>query len=259
MSDVVEVLYRDTVVVESGDNKVIVIEPKVIINQSTSGDSQIQSDWNQADNTKKDFIKNKPTIPDELKDLADDAAHRTVTDTDKEYWNNKAEANDYALISDVSGMISDAKNPTVLPEETDIDTVVDNGKYSIGSVVVSVTSLENGTVYQEVLLDEYISQFRSGNNGEWSDWVVYASATSIDNLYRAIVDSIGDLTDTVNNKVDKVPGKGLSTNDYTDADKAKLAAAVTSSTIATIVTLTQTAYDALNPKVATTLYIITGV
>ena len=26
-------------------------------------DAQIQSDWNQSDNTKKDFIKNKPTIP----------------------------------------------------------------------------------------------------------------------------------------------------------------------------------------------------
>lgn len=27
-------------------------------------DAQIQSDWNQTDNTKKDYIKNKPTIPD---------------------------------------------------------------------------------------------------------------------------------------------------------------------------------------------------
>lgn len=30
----------------------------------TIPDAQIQSDWNQSDNTKKDFIKNKPTIPD---------------------------------------------------------------------------------------------------------------------------------------------------------------------------------------------------
>ena len=81
-TEVVEVLYKDTIVVESADNKVIVIEPKVIINQTT-GDTQIQSDWNQTDDTQKDFIKNKPTIPNELADLAEDSTHRTVTDTEK--------------------------------------------------------------------------------------------------------------------------------------------------------------------------------
>ena len=33
------------------------------INTPTIPDAQIQSDWTQADNTKKDYIKNKPTIP----------------------------------------------------------------------------------------------------------------------------------------------------------------------------------------------------
>lgn len=32
-------------------------------NKPTIPDAQIQSDWNQSDNTKKDYIKNKPTIP----------------------------------------------------------------------------------------------------------------------------------------------------------------------------------------------------
>ncbi len=36
-------------------------------NQAAAG--QIQSDWNQADNTKKDFIKNKPTIPSTASDI----------------------------------------------------------------------------------------------------------------------------------------------------------------------------------------------
>lgn len=31
------------------------------------------------------------TAPDELSDLAQDATHRTVTDTEKSTWNNKAE------------------------------------------------------------------------------------------------------------------------------------------------------------------------
>lgn len=34
-----------------------------LINKPTIPDAQIQSDWNQADNTAKDYIKNKPTIP----------------------------------------------------------------------------------------------------------------------------------------------------------------------------------------------------
>ena len=85
---------------------------------------QIQSDWNQTNSTKKDFIKNKPTIPTvnnakltiqrngvavqtftanqgtdvtanisvptSLSDLSADATHRLVTDTEKSTWNAKA-------------------------------------------------------------------------------------------------------------------------------------------------------------------------
>lgn len=40
----------------------------------TIPEAQIQSDWTQADNTKKDYIKNKPSIPDELSDLTGDVA-----------------------------------------------------------------------------------------------------------------------------------------------------------------------------------------
>jgi hypothetical protein len=35
----------------------------LLSNTPTIPDAQIQSDWNQSDNTKKDYIKNKPTIP----------------------------------------------------------------------------------------------------------------------------------------------------------------------------------------------------
>lgn len=34
-------------------------------------------------------LQNKPTIPDELKDLTDDASHRTVSDDEKTTWGNK--------------------------------------------------------------------------------------------------------------------------------------------------------------------------
>lgn len=49
------------------------------------GGTQIQSDWNQSDNSKVDFIKNKPTIPD-----AQVQADWNESDTSsKAYINNK--------------------------------------------------------------------------------------------------------------------------------------------------------------------------
>lgn len=67
----------------------------------------VQSDWSQSDNTKDDYIKNKPslaavatsgsyndltdkpTIPDELADLTADSTHRVVTDSQISTWNGK--------------------------------------------------------------------------------------------------------------------------------------------------------------------------
>lgn len=43
-------------------------------------------------------------------------------------------------------------------------------------------------------------------------------------------DSLGEMEIAINNKVDKVDGKGLSTNDFTNAEKTKLASALTSYT-----------------------------
>ena len=50
-----------------------------------------------------------------------------------------------------------------------------------------------------------------------------ASASATMAAFAQIDSSIKSLTTTVNNKVDKVSGKGLSTNDYTTPEKTKLA------------------------------------
>lgn len=49
----------------------------------------VQADWNEADNTADDFIKNKPTA---LADFSDDSTHRVVTDTQISTWNGKQNA-----------------------------------------------------------------------------------------------------------------------------------------------------------------------
>ena len=46
-------------------------------------DAQVQSDWTQADNTKVDYIKNKPTIPTDTSDLTNGAGYISgITSTD---------------------------------------------------------------------------------------------------------------------------------------------------------------------------------
>lgn len=70
-------------------------------NKPTIPSAQIQSDWEQTDTSKADFIKNKPSIPDDLADLNDDASHRTVTDTEKATWNGKSDfSGSYADLTD---------------------------------------------------------------------------------------------------------------------------------------------------------------
>lgn len=76
-------------------------------NKPTIPSAQIQSDWEQTDTSKADFIKNKPSIPDDLADLNDDSSHRTVTDTEKSTWNGK---------SDFSGDYNDLQNKPTIPD-----------------------------------------------------------------------------------------------------------------------------------------------
>lgn len=60
-----------------------------ILNKPTIPAAQVQSDWNETDQSSKAYIQNKPSIPDDLADLNEDTAHRVVTDTEKAAWNDK--------------------------------------------------------------------------------------------------------------------------------------------------------------------------
>ena len=52
-----------------------------VLTLTSSGEANVQSDWNEADNTKDDFIKNKPTIPTKVSELNNDSGFIT-TETD---------------------------------------------------------------------------------------------------------------------------------------------------------------------------------
>jgi hypothetical protein len=77
-TEVIEVLYKDTIVVESGDNRVMVIEPKVIVNQisggggggtwgTITGDIDSQTDLIDKINTKEN--KNLTITSDNIDDI----------------------------------------------------------------------------------------------------------------------------------------------------------------------------------------------
>ena len=51
-----------------------------LINDSGFLTKQVQSDWDQTDNTEDDFIKNKPTIPENVSDLNQDVDYATKDD-----------------------------------------------------------------------------------------------------------------------------------------------------------------------------------
>lgn len=59
-------------------------------------------------------LSNKPTIPDSLSDLTDDASHRTVTDTEKAAWNAK---------SNFSGSYNDLTDKPTIPSAVTESTV----------------------------------------------------------------------------------------------------------------------------------------
>lgn len=60
-----------------------------ILNKPTIPAAQVQSNWNETDQSSKAYIQNKPSIPDDLADLNEDTTHRVVTDTEKATWNGK--------------------------------------------------------------------------------------------------------------------------------------------------------------------------
>lgn len=89
-------------------------------------------------------LENKPDIPSELADLEADAAHRTVTDEEKNNWNNK---------SDFSGDYNDLENKPDIPEvvanpENTTETLTSLGingvNYALGGSGGGAVSSVNG-------------------------------------------------------------------------------------------------------------------
>ena len=126
-------------------------------------------------------------IPSNLSDLSEDSIHRTVTDKEKEIWNGK---------SDFSGDFNDLINkPTYTADDIGADP-----KGSADAAEV------NAKKYADDRFTELI-----GTSPENLD-TIYELANAITEN-KGAVDAI-ELS--ITNKVDKIEGKNLSTNDLTN-------------------------------------------
>ena len=175
-------------------------------------------------------------IPDSLSDLSTDSTHRTVTDAEKSAWNAK---------SNFSGDYNDLTNKPTIPSISGLATE----EY----VNEAVANIANGTtsVAWDNITDKPDTFTPSAHNhddkydAKGSAETALTSAnsytdTAISNLINSApttLDTLGEiaivmeenadvveaLETAIGNKVDKVSGKGLSTNDYTTTEKNKLA------------------------------------
>lgn len=111
-----------------------------ILNKPTIPAAQIQSDWTQADNTKLDYIKNKPTIP-------------TVNDATLTITQNGTPAGTFSANSATNTTINLSSSPTTTFYCSDIEeSTWDNHLYSDSGMTTQITrqefldACEGGTV-----------------------------------------------------------------------------------------------------------------
>lgn len=105
----------------------------------TIPEAQIQSDWNQADDSKVDYIRNKPTIPTKTSDLENDSFVSYVnntqglTDTEKENARTNIGAVSSTLIGspnglatlDNNGLVPSSQLPSYIDDVIEILTISD--------------------------------------------------------------------------------------------------------------------------------------
>ena len=249
------------------DNKVDKVDGKTL---STN-------DYNNVDKAKVNAIPPNPkytdTIPDlspyakkaelkeNLSDFKEDSGHRTVSDTEKTTWNNKVDKEEGKVLSSNDYTATDKAKVDAIPEDPKYtDTIPDLSPYAKkAELKTKLSDFEEDGTHRTVTdaekiawnkkVDAVTGKGLSSNdythadklkvdaipdNPKYTDTVQdlspYAKKAEIknglsemesDSEHRTVTDAEKKAW---NNKVDAEEGKGLSSNDYTDADKEKLAA-----------------------------------
>ena len=177
----------DYVELEAGDN--VTLTPDAANNKvtisATGGGSAVQSDWEQDDDTADDYIKNKPTIPTKVSDLTNDSGFLTQH-------------------QDISGKVDKVSGKGL---STNDYTTTEKSKLA-GIAAGAEVNVQSDWNQSNSSADDYIK-----------------NKPAIPSKTSELTNDSGFLTQhqDISGKVDKVSGKGLSTNDYTTTEKNKLA------------------------------------
>lgn len=111
-------------------------------------------------------------------------------------------------------------------------------------VEASLRTLERYVSYMVERVEFALSKnFRTTTElGEAAEETAVSLEEAVESL-RTINDAVSGLADDMDGKVDKVPGKGLSTNDYTTAEQTKLAGIETGAEVNAIETVKRNGTD----------------
>lgn len=113
------------------------------------------------------------------------------------------------VFSQEGGVLSDGLKKV---GDNKVEVFFDNHGFPTGTLVLEFSEKVPNTDYADGYKDTYAPQ----------DLPIELWDSASDDYSPMAVNVYGSLEACVQNKVDKVDGKGLSTNDYTDAEKAKL-------------------------------------
>lgn len=164
-------------------------------NISAGANKNIQPDWNQNDNTKDDFIKNKPVIP------TGSILYSTIGTNTNGAMTQKSTTDELNKKVDKVAGKNLSTNDYTNEEKTKLANIQANANKNVQSDWNETDINSDSFIKNKPTIPSGATLYTStGNN-------VNGSMTQ-----KAV-------TDALNNKVDKEVGKGLSTKDYTAADK----------------------------------------
>lgn len=165
---------------------------------ASGAEVNVQSDWSQTTTTDDSYIKNKPT---KLSDFTNDS--NFITNTVSNLTNYYTKSNTYTK-TEVDSLIATIVTLNILV----VQTLPTSNISTTTIYLVPKATSETNNIY-----DEYIN-----TDGTSQGWEKIGDTTvDLSNYY-----TISQVDSLLSNKVDKVSGKGLSTNDFTTTLKNKL-------------------------------------
>ena len=178
------------------DNNYTTTEKNKLNGIASGAEVNVQSDWSQSDNTKDDYIKNKPTIPSNTSDLNNDSGFITqetdpvfsnsaasgITSSNISYWNGKQDElvsgtniktiNNQSILG--SGDIEISSGGGGTGGTTDYDELVNhpkiNGVELVGDKSTSELGIDIPTKISDLENDGYLVTVKTGERR----WATYA-------------------------------------------------------------------------------------